>query len=84
MCLKRYGGVTVIPTNKLRWLVRKNQVTSEEVTAYRDTKNVSMAEAKAALVNEKKPVLQQWFSSGEQNEAGHWQDIEVVVESSPI
>lgn len=65
-----------ILTNKLRWLVRRNEVTAEEVRTYRDAQGISLAEAKAALVNEKPRVLQQW-SEFEGN--GEWVNVEVVT-----
>lgn len=63
-------------TNKLRWLVRRNEVTAEEVRTYRDAQGITLAEAKAALVNEKPRVLQQW-SEFEGN--GEWVNVEVVT-----
>lgn len=70
-------------TNQLRWLVRKNTVTTEAVRAYRDANNASMQEAKAKLENSKQPVLQQWWEA-EDGEAclGEWRNVPVVYEPS--
>jgi hypothetical protein len=76
-------------TPKLRWLVKQNQVTADEVRDYRDTQGTSITEALHKLKNAKPPVLQQWWTTGGQDPAqgtateGEWRDVPVVVEPHP-
>jgi hypothetical protein len=58
---------------KLRWLVRRNEVTAMEVREYALANDLPMMEAKQQLVNETKPVLQYHTL------AGGWQDVPVEV-----
>lgn len=58
---------------KLRWLVRRNEVTAMEVREYALANDLYMMEAKQQLVNETKPVLQYYTV------LGGWQDVPVEV-----
>lgn len=58
---------------ELRWLITRNKVTVEMVLAERDRTGDSVTIRKARLVNETKPILQQYFD-------GKWIDIPLAIE----
>jgi hypothetical protein len=60
---------------ELRWLIRKNKVTAEQVVELAASLPCTMAAAKKQLVNEFGPVLQFKYES-----IGAWHDVPVVVE----
>jgi hypothetical protein len=58
---------------KLRWLVKRNEVTHDLVQRYASAHALPMMEAKHELINETQPVLQYWtLKNG-------WQDIPTVI-----
>ncbi len=63
---------------ELRWLVRRNQVTAEQVRAYRDTHCVSIMDAKKILCNENAPILQ-WREG-----ARAWEEVPMEFEMNPL
>lgn len=64
---------------KLRYVTYKNRVTANEVHNYAVTKDLSLMEAKAALVNKSEPLLQVWVTY-DQFGNGTWENIEHVTE----
>lgn len=71
------------PTLQLRWLVRRNNVTADEIRNYRETHAISFNEAKRLLIDEREPVLQQWWETeGYEHEeyltqGGEWRDVPI-------
>lgn len=59
--------------NPVRWLIRRNEVTAEEVSEYASENNLPLMTAKRILVNESVPVLQY------RNVAGRWIDVPTCV-----
>lgn len=59
---------------KLRWLIRKNKVTIEEVKAEYDLGGNTMKNVHKRLVDQDEPVLQY------QDDVLCWNDVETVVE----
>lgn len=70
-----------MPTHRLRFLVKKNMVTAEEVRNFAFDNKIGFQEAHKFLENYKGPVLQQWFIVP--NGSGVWFDVETVVEPNP-
>ena len=64
---------------KLRYVTYKNRVTANEVSTYAATKDISIMEAKTALVNESEPTLQVWVTY-DQFGNGTWETIEHITE----
>lgn len=64
---------------KLRYVTYKNRVTANEVHNYAVTKDLSLMEAKTALVNESEPTLQVWVPY-DQFGNGTWETIEHTIE----
>jgi hypothetical protein len=56
----------------LRWLMKKNEATAEEVRAYADREGLGLMQAKVRLENRTQPILQQ-------NIGGTWVDVPFVV-----
>lgn len=70
------------PTNTLRWLIKRNEVTAAEVQAYAREHDLSLMAAKTLLVAEKPKVLQQWWEAESGAPvAGEWRNVPVVYES---
>ena len=57
----------------VRWLIRRNEVTAEEVREYAAANDLPLMTAKRILINESLPVLQY------RNVAGRWLDVPTCV-----
>ena len=70
------------PRYKMRWLVKRNKVTAEQIKQYATEHNLRMMEAKKILVNEIQPVLQYWDDGGSLAVmgGGEWRDVPYIVE----
>lgn len=69
------------PPYKLRWIVKKNKVTAEQVRKYAEENDVSMMAAKMLLAKETAPVLQYWDDGGSfAVMTGEWKDVPYIVE----
>ena len=58
---------------KLRWLIRRNEVTAMQVREYAQAHDISMMQARGQLVKETPPVLQY------HTVLGGWQDVPTEV-----
>lgn len=68
---------------ELRWLIRRNTVTAEKVSQYRQANSVSMMAAKNILQDERGPVLQYRTCTGVLGQLWtDWKDVptEVITE----
>ena len=67
---------------KMRWLVKRNKVTAEQVKKYAEENDVSMLAAKMLLAKETTPVLQYWDDGGSLAVmgGGEWKDVPYIVE----
>lgn len=79
------------PTTHLRWLVRENKVTAEEVKTEREISGDSLTKCKERLVNRQSPVLQQFWIAEQPGDlaphrhdydSGEWRDVAVCIEHS--
>ena len=70
------------PPYKMRWFVKKNKVTTEQVIKYAEENDVSMMAAKMLLTKETTPVLQYWDDGGSLAVmgGGEWKDVPYIVE----
>ena len=70
------------PLYKMRWLVKRNKVTAEQVKKYAEENDVSMLAAKMLLAKETTPVLQYWDDGGSLAVmgGGEWRDVPYIVE----
>jgi hypothetical protein len=69
---------------QLRWLIRRNPVTVQQVKAYADKFCMPMFEARKKLVNEQPPVLQYLDSESfdiDRGDWGLWVDVPTVMQS---
>lgn len=66
------------PTNKLRWVIRKNKVTAAQVKELADEWELSISQAKFELENKSGPILQQWWYWPDS--CGEWRDIPIEIE----
>lgn len=81
------------PSMHLRWLVRENKVTAEEVKAERDISGDSLMKCKERLANRQAPVLQQFWIADQYGDpcphrcdydSGEWRDVVVHVEPNAL
>ena len=70
------------PRYKMRWIVKRNKVTAEQVKKYAEENDVSMLAAKMLLAKETTPVLQYWDDGGSLAVmgGGEWKDVPYIVE----
>ena len=70
------------PRYKMRWIVKRNKVTAEQVKKYAEENDVSMLAAKMLLAKETTPVLQYWDDGGSLAVmgGGEWRDVPYIVE----
>ena len=66
----------------MRWIVKRNKVTAEQVKKYAEENDVSMLAAKMLLAKETTPVLQYWDDGGSLAVmgGGEWRDVPYIVE----
>lgn len=66
---------------KIRYLIKKNYVTDEQIKVYSKENDITLSEAKIILTNQCGPTLQYWddgiFSAVGR---GKWIDVPIIIE----